>query len=54
MRAATAALDRDYAPLTDMRASAAYRRVVTRNLLRRLFLETGGRSVATRVLEPVR
>jgi len=54
VRAATAALDRDYAPLTDMRASAAYRRVVTRNLLRRLFLETGGRSVATRVLEPVR
>jgi xanthine dehydrogenase small subunit len=54
VRAATAALDRDYAPLTDMRASAAYRRTVTRNLLRRLFLETGGSGVATRVLEPVR
>jgi xanthine dehydrogenase small subunit len=53
VRAAMAALDHDYAPLTDMRASAAYRRTVTRNLLRRLYLETGGRGVATRVLEPV-
>ena len=54
VRAGMAALDRDYTPLTDMRASAAYRRTVTRNLLQRLFLETSGRGVATRVLEPVR
>jgi xanthine dehydrogenase small subunit len=54
VRAAMAALDRDYAPLSDMRASAAYRRTVTRNLLYRLFLETSGRHVATRVLEPAR
>ena len=53
-RAGMAALDRDYTPLTDMRASAAYRRTVTRNLLHRLYLETAGRAVATRVLEPVR
>jgi xanthine dehydrogenase small subunit len=53
-RAAMAALDRDYTPLSDMRASAAYRRAVTRNLLLRLYLETAGRNVATRVLEPVR
>ncbi len=37
-----AALDRDYTPITDMRASARYRRLITRNLLRRLFLETSG------------
>jgi xanthine dehydrogenase small subunit len=53
VRAAMAALDRDYTPLSDMRASAAYRRTVTRNLLQRLYLETCGRNVATRVLEPV-
>ena len=53
VRMAMAALDRDYAPLTDMRASAAYRRTVTRNLLQRLYLETSGRNVATRVLDPV-
>jgi len=34
------ALDRDYEPISDMRASAAYRRLVARNLLRRFFLET--------------
>jgi len=51
VRAAMVALDRDYAPLTDMRASAGYRRTVARNLMYRLFLETSGRAVATRVLE---
>ncbi|HTT09378.1 MAG TPA: xanthine dehydrogenase small subunit [Burkholderiaceae bacterium] len=39
-RAAMAALDRDYAPLTDMRASAGYRSATARNLLYRFFLET--------------
>jgi len=39
-RAAMAALERDYKPLTDMRASAAYRGVTARNLLYRFFLET--------------
>jgi xanthine dehydrogenase small subunit len=49
--AAMTELDKDYSPLTDMRASAAYRRLVTRNLLQRLFLETSGKPVQTRVFE---
>jgi len=40
MLAAQQALDADFAPLTDMRASAAYRRQVAKNLLRRFWLET--------------
>jgi xanthine dehydrogenase small subunit len=51
VRAAMAALDRDFTPLSDMRASAAYRRTATRNLLYRFFLETSNRDVATNVLE---
>jgi xanthine dehydrogenase small subunit len=35
-----AALDSDYAPLTDMRASAEYRAQTARNLLYRFYLET--------------
>jgi xanthine dehydrogenase small subunit len=38
--AAAAQLDRDFAPIDDMRASAAYRRLAARNLLRRFHLET--------------
>lgn len=38
--AAQAALAGDFKPLTDMRASAAYRLQVAQNLLRRLWLET--------------
>jgi xanthine dehydrogenase small subunit len=37
---AMAALDLDYAPLTDMRASSAYRIQTAKNLLRRFWLET--------------
>ena len=33
---------KDFTPLTDMRASAAYRMMVTENLLRRFWLETSG------------
>ena len=51
VRAAMNALDRDYTPLTDMRASMAYRRSVTKNLLFRLFVETTDPSVATNVFE---
>ena len=40
LRAARAALATDYTPLTDMRASAAYRMQVARNLLERFYLET--------------
>jgi xanthine dehydrogenase small subunit len=38
--AAQAALASDFAPLSDMRASAAYRLQVAQNLLRRFWLET--------------
>ena len=40
--AALAVLDSELSPISDMRASAAYRRMVARNLLLRLFLETKG------------
>jgi xanthine dehydrogenase small subunit len=40
LQAAQAALARDFTPLSDMRASAAYRAQVTQNLLRRAWLET--------------
>jgi xanthine dehydrogenase small subunit len=40
VRAAMEALATDYTPLTDMRASAAYRVKTARNLLYRFFLET--------------
>ncbi|MEK1934008.1 MAG: xanthine dehydrogenase small subunit, partial [Pararhizobium sp.] len=45
--AAMDALGEDYTPLTDWRASADYRLLVARNLLRRFYLETQG-------VEPVR
>jgi xanthine dehydrogenase small subunit len=40
VQAALAALDRDFTPLTDLRAGADYRRQVARGLLMRLWLET--------------
>jgi xanthine dehydrogenase small subunit len=40
LRDAMAALGQDYAPLSDMRASSAYRTQAARNLLRRFWLET--------------
>ncbi len=40
LHAAMAALARDYAPLSDMRASSAYRMQAAQNLLRRFWLET--------------
>lgn len=47
--AAIAALARDFTPLTDMRASAAYRLKVAGNLLRRFLIETTAPNTATRV-----
>ena len=47
--AAMAALQDDFQPLTDMRASAGYRLKVARNLLRRLHIETTS-SVETRLV----
>jgi xanthine dehydrogenase small subunit len=40
VEAAVSALARDFTPLTDLRASAAYRAQVAGNLLRRFWLET--------------
>ncbi len=42
IEAALPAFARDYAPITDMRASAEYRMLAAQNLLRRFFLETSG------------
>jgi xanthine dehydrogenase small subunit len=46
-----AALERDFTPISDMRASAAYRIAVLKNLLRRFHLETTQPSVSTRAVE---
>jgi xanthine dehydrogenase small subunit len=43
--AALAALDKEFTPLSDMRASAAYRRLTARNLLQRFYLEITGTPV---------
>lgn len=48
-RQAMKTLNSDYAPITDMRASAAYRADVARNLLYRFFLETTQPQIETRV-----
>jgi xanthine dehydrogenase small subunit len=41
-RRAAARLAEDYAPVSDLRASAGYRMTVAQNLLRRFYLETAG------------
>ncbi len=46
------AMDATLRPLSDMRASAAYRATVAKNLLLKLWLETSGQDVRTR-LEPI-
>jgi len=48
VRQAMAALESDFEPIADMRASKAYRKLVAQNLLYRFFLETSGtRETAT-------
>jgi len=42
---AQAAFDADYQPLTDWRATAAYRQLAAKNLLTRFFMETNGEAV---------
>ena len=49
MRKAQAALEKDFAPLSDMRASKDYRMEVAKNLLERAFLETTEPEVETGV-----
>jgi xanthine dehydrogenase small subunit len=48
---AQAALDDDFTPLSDLRASREYRRLAARNLLLKLFIETTQPEIATRVVE---
>jgi len=50
VQAAMAALEQDYRPITDMRASAAYRLLVAKNLLLRFYLESAGAVADTQVL----
>ncbi|MCH8952756.1 MAG: xanthine dehydrogenase small subunit [Proteobacteria bacterium] len=50
VRAAMAALERDFTPLTDMRASAGYRMQGAKNLLLKYFIETTQPATATRLV----
>ncbi|MBO6718853.1 MAG: xanthine dehydrogenase small subunit [Rhizobiaceae bacterium] len=49
VEAAMDALSSDFTPISDMRASAEYRMMVARNLLKRFFLETGAPKKPTQV-----
>lgn len=49
VRQAMALLEQDFAPLSDMRASADYRRETAQNLLYRFYIETTEPETATRV-----
>jgi xanthine dehydrogenase small subunit len=51
IEAGQAALASEFAPISDMRASADYRLTIARNLLMKVFLETSEPETATRVLE---
>jgi xanthine dehydrogenase small subunit len=50
VEAAASALAQDYTPLSDMRASAAYRMLAAQNLLRKVFIESQPDAPETRVL----
>ena len=54
IEAAAAALAKDFQPIDDMRASAAYRLAAAQNLLRKLFAESAGTPVRVLDAEPVR
>ncbi len=49
VRDAMAALDQDFAPIDDHRASAAYRMLAARNLLYRFYLESSKTAMTTRL-----
>ncbi len=49
VEAACAALERDFSPIGDMRASADYRRQAAANLLRKVHLETALDKARTRI-----
>jgi xanthine dehydrogenase small subunit len=48
-RAAVEAIGRDFTPLTDMRATAAYRSAVAANLLKKALIEISGGAAPTRI-----
>jgi xanthine dehydrogenase small subunit len=48
--AARSALEQDLSPIDDMRASAAYRMKVAKNLFNRLYVETSGKELETRLV----
>jgi xanthine dehydrogenase small subunit len=50
VRKAQMVMDAAFSPLSDMRASALYRRTVARNLLLKCFLETSGEAAVTRLV----
>mgnify|MGYP000271253215 FL=1 len=50
LNAAQLALAKDFAPMTDMRASKEYRMLVAQNLLTKLFIETNAPEIATRLV----
>jgi xanthine dehydrogenase small subunit len=49
VEAAAAALDEDFQPIGDLRASAAYRALAAKNLLRKVLAETEARPAPTRI-----
>ncbi|MEM9443067.1 MAG: xanthine dehydrogenase small subunit [Pseudomonadota bacterium] len=51
IKAGQAALAKELAPISDMRASASYRLIVAQNLLMKAFIETTTPETATRVLD---
>ncbi|WP_331371849.1 xanthine dehydrogenase small subunit [Sinorhizobium chiapasense] len=53
IRAAQAALETDYQPITDWRATSAYRMLAAKNLLMRFFLEGTGETVQLQRFEGV-
>jgi len=53
VEAALEAYDRDFTPLTDMRASAGYRSLAAKNLLRRFYAETTGTGAPLQVTRHV-
>ncbi|KQV56481.1 MULTISPECIES: xanthine dehydrogenase small subunit [unclassified Caulobacter] len=50
VEAGMAGLDIDYKPMSDMRASAAYRSLTARNMLRKVFLESQDPDAETRIV----
>jgi xanthine dehydrogenase small subunit len=50
VEAAMAALSKDFTPITDMRASAAYRMRVAQNLLQKCFIEMSDETAETRLV----